>query len=574
MRAYVRDTKIANKPSAYDDFITLCSHFGFVQCKNKDQAMANLRIKDWQLPDDAIQNTKLYKQLIKLKGTPQECGSSPEEWRAITVLNAFMPAAIHIISNIPDSRREHCRISFSVFHYRLLPAEAGRALIADKFFNPINHSDEDWIYARLYFLWSSYFSGKKECILTDALRVFIAVYVAAYVSEDLALKIFSYAIHVIKSTPIGDMNFSRATLHVISDVLTPDGDGSFPAADLRGATLSQLSVKGIKFPSYKRLSNYDNWTLKETFLYGWNLAEFADNDTKLYQDVLAKDTYSSYDKTDARKCCDHCRYMFERDIAFVNGTLAAYERVIHTRDTSFTEKERSIERQYEEKFKTMNSRLSEKTAEHQETMHSLDKAERRIKELEGMLAEKDKQLTSSELGKLKRRNMELEKINNDLSSRLSGAQNRISTLEGRESTEQVLTERIKQLESDCEFYQKMLSIEEDEDLGSNELTAEEIEQLKGIRAHLIFPELKSLRNLSSLLPASRITFNQADHRVCVDVPKNMEMYVFCTRIAGHSDWDTWKGKTKKYADRRVYCPYTGITAICRFLLQQYALIHK
>lgn len=576
MKAHIRGEKMVNKPSAFDDFLVLCTHLGLTDSNQKRQALANLRVKDWLLPKESISSTKLYKYLEKSKSTPAQCGSDPDEWRALTVFNAFMPAVIHIIANIPAQEYEYCRYGFGVFLYRLLPAEAGQALIADKFFNPVNQSQQTWIKTRLFFLWSNYFSGTRSNLLVDALRVLMAVYVASYVSEELAVKLFSFAVHVMKTTPLGEMACSRATLHAVADIIPPEGDGLFEVQSLRNCTLAQLNIKGICFPRCTKMESVMDWSYRETYNYGWDLSDSIEGESLPWKDVLSQEMYAKCNQKKARETIEMCRCNFSEDYAFLNGTLAAYERVVYASNMGTSEKERRITAEYEKKFEVMSSRLSEKAAEHQEAVHTLSRAEKRIKELEGIVAEKDARLVkiSSREDKLKLK--ELERLNAMLNNRLSSAQRRISSLEAHEDSEKELQARVAQLEHEVEFYKEMQSVEEfdlpDESVA---LSDDELEQLKGIRVHMVLPNLTSLRRLKTLMPASRFTYKQVDHTLNLDIPQSMELYAFCTRIASHSDWDNWKMRTKNYTDRRVYCPYTGVNTICRFLLHEYTrLQHK
>lgn len=130
----------------------------------------------------------------------------------------------------------------------------------------------------------------------------------------------------------------------------------------------------------------------------------------------------------------------------------------------------------------------------------------------------------------------------------------------------------KQELQDC-FDEVIAHQQTDEELEALEprspLTADELEQLRQIRAYGIVPDTAAMSKLMSLMPSSKIVLVGQHESLHVDIPANYELYFFVTALAGHKVYNKWRSRVRTMQARYCHCSSSGLNAVARQILLEY-----
>ena len=224
------------------------------------------------------------------------------------------------------------------------------------------------------------------------------------------------------------------------------------------------------------------------------------------------------------------------------------------------------------------------TDEEKKVMHQ--KTDTRITSLQAEISSKNKEVAhlTHELSKANDKISQLEKALLDDGSRES-FEKRIEVLKSKvtkrdnyiASLEKIKTDYTNLLNTNIELKLKMKEYEElfnakDTEEVSDDFTEEDLAILHSIKVHLTVPDLKAYKDKSviyDLLPNAKTTFVPEDHKGTITIPTGCDFYVFCTAMAGHSEWEYWKNVVKGCKAIGVLCPSTSVQAMCKAIIKKY-----
>lgn len=134
---------------------------------------------------------------------------------------------------------------------------------------------------------------------------------------------------------------------------------------------------------------------------------------------------------------------------------------------------------------------------------------------------------------------------------------------------QKLEEMSRQQKDSEEMLKTVLSGADESMITAGELSSEDKQLLKCIRAHFVMPDFKAFRQLKVLMPSSTFEFVPKESIGKLVVPKSKEIYLFCTSHAGHSVYESWFRQIASLAAPHVVFNNTNIDSICHLVLEHY-----
>lgn len=305
---------------------------------------------------------------------------------------------------------------------------------------------------------------------------------------------------------------------------------------MKGLTPRKYSVNGGVLMPMER-SKYP--FLNDKMVYDLVTARFI-NCSKKEQVSFC---YPNTEQMSSRKISELQKYLIQKDYE-MNFQLCEF---VYNMSTDFSYMQTKVI--YEQKKADMNRQLAEmeKEARNKYRQKSAAPAKQEVVYVDRTVVDtSETDMLKSKLAKYKTRIETLE-----------------STVRGLERSQLEYTK----LQKENKMLQEYIEAEELPETETEELSEEDIQILSKMKAHLVVPDIHSLKQLRSILVNSTIVYVAKDTMFKQELPSSYEVYLFCIGMCSHKSYYKWRNQVedKNYT----LCMTAGIKKILRCLLDAY-----